>query len=84
MLWCPKVMVGGSAVIDLKNGLVVFGNENGGVGSDDFANPDVVVIVGVFDGLGGCPFLRFGVKFLLGSGCDNPTRKVHGGWCWFW
>ena len=67
MLWCPKVMVGGGAVVDLKNCLVVFGDKNGFIVADDFANPDVIVIVGVFDDLDGCPFLCFGVVLLLGD-----------------
>ena len=70
MLWCPEVVVrdgraggvGEVGGVKLDGGLVVLGDEDGfGVGSgvtvgvEGFANPDVVVIVGVFDGLGGRP-----------------------------
>ena len=67
--------MGDCVVVDLGNGLVVFGNEDGftvgcavTVGIKGFTNPDVVVVVRVFDGLGGRPFLRFGIKFLLSDG----------------
>ena len=56
MLGCPEVMVGDGVVVDLKDCLVVFGDKNGFIVADDFANPDVVVIVGVFDGLDCLPF----------------------------
>jgi len=61
-------MVRNGAVIDLDSCLVVFGNEDCLVGTVDFTNPNVVVIVGVFYDLNGRPFLRFGVKFLLSDG----------------
>ena len=71
----PEIMVRNGAVIDLDNGLVVFGNEDGftvgcavAIRIQNFANPNVVVIVGVFYDLNGRPFLRFGVKFLLSDG----------------
>ena len=60
--------MGDGAVINLGNGLVVFGNEDGFVGTIDFTNPDVVVVVGVFDGLSGCPRFGFRVIGLLSDG----------------
>ena len=62
-------MVRNGVVVDLDGGLVVFGNEDGftvgcavTVGIEGFTNPNVVVIVGVFDGLGGYP--RFGCRII--------------------
>jgi len=63
----PEIMVRNGAVIDLDSCLVVFGNEDGFVGTIDFANPNVVVVVGVFDGLSGCPRFGFRVISLLGN-----------------
>ena len=60
-------MVRDGAVINLYRRLVVFGDENGFVGTIDFTNPDVVVVVSVFDGLGGCPCFGGGIPFLLGN-----------------
>ena len=55
-------MVRNGAVIDLDSCLVVFGNENCLFVADNLTNPDVVVVVSVFDGLGGCP--RFGFRVI--------------------
>ena len=56
------------AVVDLGNGLVVFGDEDGFVVANHLTNPDVVVVVSVFDGLSGFPRASFDVKFLLRDG----------------
>ena len=68
-------MVRNGVVVDLDGGLVVFGNEDGftvgcavTVGIEGFTNPNVVVVVGVFDGLSGFPRASFDVKFLLRDG----------------
>jgi len=52
----------------LDGGLVVFGNEDGFVVANHLANPNVVVVVGVFDGLSGCPRFVFRVIGLLSDG----------------
>ena len=69
------VGVGQVGVVKLNRRLVVFWNEDGftvgcavTIGIQNLANPDVVVVVGVFYDLNGRPFLRFGVKFLF---CDR-------------
>ena len=65
-LGCPKVMVGNGAVVDLDGSLVIFRNEDGFGIADYLADPDVVVVVGIFDNLDGFPRLGFSVKGLLG------------------
>ena len=55
----PEVVVGGGTVVDLDRGLVVFGDEYRFVVANDFTDPNVVVVVGVFYDLnrgpsGGC------------------------------
>ena len=64
----PEVMVGNRAVIDLDRRLVIFGDEDGFVVADYLADPDVVVIVGVFDCLNCHPFLFSRIPFLLRDG----------------
>ena len=61
-------------VVNLNRRLVVFWDENrlgvGGavaVGIQNLTNPNVVVVVSVFDGLGGCPRFGGGIPFLLGN-----------------
>ena len=56
------------AVVDLDGGLVVFGDEDGFVGTVDFTNPDVVVVVGVFYDLNIFPRTSFGIVGLLSDG----------------
>ena len=56
------------AVVDLDRGLVVFGDEYRGVITHGFTDPDVVVIVGVFDCLNCHPFLFSRIPFLLRDG----------------
>jgi len=68
LVWSPEVVVRNGVVINLDGGLVVFGDEDCLFVADNLANPDVVVVVGVFYDLNGRPFLRFGVKFLF---CDR-------------
>jgi len=68
LVWSPEVVVRNGVVINLDGGLVVFGDEDCLFVADNLANPDVVVVVGVFYDLNGRPFLRFGVKFLLSDG----------------
>jgi len=60
--------MGDRAVVNLDGGLVVFGNEDGFVVANHLANPNVVVVVGVFDGLSGCPRFVFRVIGLLSDG----------------
>jgi len=67
-VWRPEVVVRNGSVIDLGGRLVVFGNEDCLFIADNFTNPNVVVIVGVFDGLGGCPRFGFRVIGLLSDG----------------
>ena len=55
----PEVMVRGNAVVDLDGGLVVLRDEYRGVITHGLADPNVVVVVGVFYDLnrgpsGGC------------------------------
>ena len=67
-VWRPEVVVRNGTVVNLGNGLVVFGDEDGLFIADNFANPNVVVVVGVFDGLSGCPRFVFRVIGLLSDG----------------
>ena len=60
--------MGDYVVVNLDGRLVVFGNEDGFVVANHLANPNVVVVVGVFDGLSGFPRASFDVKFLLRDG----------------
>jgi len=71
LVWSPEVVVRNGVVINLDGGLVVFGDEDCLFVADNLANPDVVVVVGVFYDLNGRPFLRFGVKFLLSDGGET-------------
>jgi len=64
--------MGDCVVVDLGNGLVVFGNEDGftvgcavTVGIKGFTNPDVVVVVGVFHDLNIFPRTSFRVVGLF-------------------
>lgn len=60
--------MGNSAVVELKDGLVVLGNEESGVIADNLTNPDVVIIVGVFNDLGSRPRFFNRIPFLLRDG----------------
>ena len=63
----PEVMVRDGSVVNLDGGLVVFRDEYGFGIADYLTDPDVVVIVGVFNDLNGFPSLVFCVKGLF---CD--------------
>jgi len=62
LVWRPEVVVRNGAVINLNRRLVVFGDEDGFFIPDNLANPNVVVVVGVLDGLSGRP--RFGFRVI--------------------
>ena len=62
----PEVMVRDGSVVNLDGGLVVFRDEYGFGIADYLTDPDVVVIVGVFNDLNGFPSLRFRFENLLG------------------
>ena len=64
-VWRPEVMVRDCAIVDLNGGLVVFRDEDCLVFANDFTDPDVVVIVSVFDDLNGFPRLRFRIEGLF-------------------
>ena len=65
---CPEVMVGGDVIIDLNCRLIVFRYEDGFVVADYLADPDVVVVVGVFDSLNCHLFLFSRIPLLLHDG----------------
>jgi len=66
----PEVVMGDRAVVELDGGLVVFWDENRFVVAHDLTNPDIIVVIGIFDDLSGFPRLGFSIERLLRDFCE--------------
>ena len=67
-IWGPKVVMRNRAIVDLDCRLVIFGDKYRGVITHGLADPNIIIIVGVFHDLSSLPVLLDRIPFLLRDG----------------